>query len=198
MKKSLILALMVTLTTGCAFATTEPLATPAKQAPAITTDMPKQLENKKEEFAQHHKKHKAEFEKRLNLTDEQKAKAKELREKSHEEMKPIMEQIKDLKQKKEAVKLSRIAVQEQEKRIAEIDIQLSALKKQAHELRTKNFKEFETILTDKQKKELKKMKKEGRKNFEKKKKDFDKNKKKCIKETKCDCPMMAPKTPIEK
>ena len=36
---------------------------------------------------------KAEFEKRLKLTDAQKAKAKAIREKGHEQMKPIMEQI---------------------------------------------------------------------------------------------------------
>ena len=194
MKKTLILALMVTLTAGCAFATTATTEPTTKQTPAITTEAPKQFKGKKGEF---HHKAKADFEKRLNLTEEQKIKAKELRQKGHEEMKPIMEQIKDLKQKKEAVKLSRIAVEEQEKRIAEIDLQLKTLKKQAHELRAKNMKEFEAILNNDQKKELKKMKKEGRKNFEKMKKDFDKNKKKCAKETNCECPMKMPKPPVE-
>lgn len=192
MKKSLILALMVALTAGCAFATTEPLTTPTKQAPIVAPEPDKNLQGQKgDRMHKPHHKGKANFEKRLNLTEEQKIKAKELRQKGHEEMKPLMEQIKDLKQKKEAVKLSRIAVEEQEKRIAEIDKQLQVLKKQAHEMRTKNFKEFEAILTDKQKKELKQMKKEGRKNFEK-------NKKKCKKETKCECPMMPPPPPVKK
>ena len=45
--------------------------------------------------------------------------------------------------------------------------ELKTLHKQAHELRMKNMKEFESILTKKQKKELAKIKKEGRKNFAK-------------------------------
>lgn len=197
MKKSLILALMLTITAGSAIASTNstsPATVPTKQvqtAPEakrhfegpngeLMPPPPPQFKNKKAE----------EFEKRLNLTEEQKAKAKAIRQKGHDEMQPLMEKRNQLKQQKEMVKLSKITVEEQEKRIAEIDAQLKELKKQAHELRAKNMKEFETILTDKQKKELDKMKKEGRKNFEK-------NKKSCEKQTKCDCPMMQPKRPVE-
>ena len=44
---------------------------------------------------------------------------------------------------------------------------MKSLKKQAKDLRIKNMQEFESILTDKQKKTLEKMKKEGKKNFKK-------------------------------
>lgn len=199
MKKTLIMALMLALTTGTAIAatnTTSPISTPTKQV-KILPEAPKNLEGSNGELMPPPpppilKNNKAAgFEKRLKLTDEQKAKAKEMRQKSHEEMQPLMEKIKQLKQEKEMVKFSKIIAIEQEKRIAEIDAQLKELKKQAHELRIKNMKDFESILTDKQKKELEKMKKEGRK-------DFEKNRKNCEKQTKCDCPMMPPKPPIEK
>ena len=138
---------------------------------------------------------KADFEKRMKLTDEQKQKAKELRMKGHEQMEPIIAKIKDLKQEKEMVIRSRMAVEMQKEKIAEIDAQIKDLKKQAHELRMQNMKEFESILTDKQKKELQKMKKEGRKKFEK-------ARKKCIKDGNCKpmqrpVPMPKPASPIE-
>lgn len=197
MKKTLILALMIVLSAGCSFAMTDSAdKTKATTEPLQVKTLPQA--DKMMHKSPHHR-GKADFEKRLNLTEEQKAQAKILHEKGFNEMKPIMEQIKDLKQKKEAVKLSRIAIEEQEKRIAELDIQIKSLKKQARELRNKNFKEFEAILTDKQKKELKKMKKEGRKNFEKKKKDFDKMKKNCQDKVKCEFPITPPPAPsVEK
>ncbi len=195
MKKSLILALMLAITTGSAIAaSTEPALAPAKQAPITSSQQPQKLENPHKEIMlqpPHKKNVKAQFDKRLNLTEEQKALAKDIRKKGHEEMKPVMDKIKDLKQEKEMVKLSRMSIQAQEEKIAELDTQIKDLKKQAHEMRAKNMKEFEAILTDKQKKELAKMKKEGRKNFEK-------NKKRCEKEIKCDCPMVMPKPPVEK
>ena len=119
--------------------------------------------NKNPEF----KKRQESFEKRLKLTDEQKAQAKEMRQKSFEQMKPIMEKIKEKRQEIEAVKRSRMAVEMQQEKITELQKELKALKRAAHELRMQNMKDFEAILTKKQLKELKKMKEEGRKNFEK-------------------------------
>ena len=115
--------------------------------------------------------------------------------KGHEQMEPIMAKIKELKQEKEMVIKSRIAVEMQKERIAEIDAKIKDLKKQARELRIQNMKDFEAILTDKQKKELQKMKNEGRKKFEK-------ARKKCIKEGNCKpmqkpVPMPKPASPIE-
>lgn len=161
MKKTLILAslLAFSMTAALAVENTTPTA-PAKnvieaQKPEICNLPPRKPDFKKEQF-----------EKRLNLTEKQKAKAKEIRQKGHEEMKPVMEQIKLKRQEAEAVKLSRIAPQMQKEKLDKIDAELRDLRKQAHELRMKNMKEFESILTKKQKKELEKMKQEGRKRFE--------------------------------
>ena len=115
-----------------------------------------------------------EFEKKLGLTEEQKEKARELRMKGHDEIKPIIDQIKAKKQEANAVMRSRIAVEDQEKKLAEIKKEIQALKKEAKDIRIKNMKEFESILTDDQKKTLAKMKKEARKNFAKKHKKHTK------------------------
>lgn len=110
------------------------------------------------------------FEKRLNLTDEQKAKAKELREQGFEQMKPIMEKIKE--KQKEAFELQKNGDTAQ---LEQVKKQLGTLKHEAHELRMQNMKKFEGLLTAQQKKELKKMKDEGRKNFEKNMKNMKKH-----------------------
>lgn len=113
------------------------------------------------------KKRQAEFEQRLKLTDEQKAKAKELREQSFEQIKPLLDKIKEKRAEIEAVKLSRMTVQAQNEKIEQIKKEIEALKQEMHRLRMENMKNFEAILTKSQQKELKKMKEEGRKKFDK-------------------------------
>ena len=163
MKKTLILASLVAFATMTSV-NAEEVKTPAVVQPvAIEKQCPRVEVQKAFKKQGMHKK----FEDRLNLTEEQKAQAKELRQKGHEEMKPIMEQIKNKKQEANAVRLSRIAVEEQEARLDKINKELKALHKEAQNLRVKNMKEFENILTKDQKKELVKIKKEGRKKFEK-------------------------------
>ena len=105
------------------------------------------------------------FEKRLGLTEEQKIKAKELRIKGHEKIKPVIDEIIAKKQEAKMVKMSRIAVQVQEERLDIIDKELKVLEKKAHDIRKANMKEFESILTRQQKKILKQMKKEGRSKY---------------------------------
>ncbi len=161
MKKVLILAALIAFTGTCAVMAEE----------KATTDVPKppckvQLDKKPPKFD---KEAKQKFEKRIKLTEEQKAKAKELRQKGHEEMQPLMDQI---KAKREDIKKS-IDANADYKTVVQKKKELHELDKQAHEIRMKNMKEFESILTDKQKKELEKIKKEGRKKFEQThKKDF--------------------------
>lgn len=106
------------------------------------------------------------FEKKLGLTEIQKNKAREIRKKGHQQMRPIMEQIKSKKQEAEMIKRSRMAVKMQEEKLAVIDKELATLEKKANSLRKKNMKEFESILTKDQKVILKKMKEEGRQRFE--------------------------------
>lgn len=119
-----------------------------------------------EEIQSIRKSREAAFEKRLGLTEEQKIKARELRKQGHEKLKPIMDQIRDKHKEAEMVKMSRIAVQAQEEKLAVIDEELKVLEKQAHEIRKANMKEFEAILTKEQRKTLKNMKKEGRKKYQ--------------------------------
>lgn len=191
-KKSLILAALFAFTLTGAIAADTAATVPAKkiteQAQTALPERPDVKPSRPEFDAPPPPpcpKAKADFEKRLKLTDEQKELAKQLRMKGHEEMKPIMEKMRELRLEKEAVLKSRMAEAMQQEKIAEINAKIKDLRKHAHELRIKNMKEFEAILTDKQKKELKKMKEEGRKNFEK-------AKKKCKKECKCPCPMTPP------
>ncbi len=108
-------------------------------------------------------KQKAAFEKRLNLTDEQKAKAEELRKQDHQEMRPLMEAIKTKHEELDAAKKANSSEEE----IKKIKSDIGELHKKLHEQKMQNMKDFEAILTDKQLKELKKMKEEGRKKFEK-------------------------------
>ena len=166
MKKTLIIAslLAFSMTTVLAAETpvTEDVKAPVAQTevqpakPVLTQEQIKKREMKREQF-----------EKRLKLTEEQKVKIKELQQNGREQMKPIIEQIQAKRQEAEAVRRSRIAVEMQQEKLAEIQKDIQALKKQAHELRMQNMKDFEAILTKKQQKELKKMKEEGRKRFEK-------------------------------
>ena len=112
------------------------------------------------------------FEKRLKLTDEQKAKAKAIHQKGFEEIKPIMDKIKLKREEIAAIMRTKLTEEEQAERVAAVKKEIRALKKEAREIRMKNMKEFESILTAKQLKELKKMKEEGRKKFDK---EFKKN-----------------------
>lgn len=114
----------------------------------------------KEQILERRKAREAAFEQKLGLTEAQKIKAKELRIKGREKMKPVMEEIKLKKQEAEVVKLTRISVQMQEEKLAVIDKELKALEKKANEIRKQNMKDFESILTMKQKRILKQMKKE--------------------------------------
>ena len=125
-----------------------------------------------EQIKQIRKAHEAAFEKKLNLTEVQKLKARELRKSGHEKMKPVMEQIKIKKQEAEMVRNSKLSVQAQEEKLTQIDKDLAVLEKEAQTIRKQNMKDFETILTKNQKKTLKNMKKEGRKNFDKKRREL--------------------------
>ena len=108
------------------------------------------------------------FEKRLNLSDKQKEKAKVIHKKGHDEMKPIMDKM--MAKRKEIMLLKKdetMTETEKQAKIEALSNEIKELGKQAADIRKKNSKEFEKILNKKQKKELEKMKSEGRANFEK-------------------------------
>lgn len=106
------------------------------------------------------------FEQRLNLTDKQKEKARQIHKQGREEIAPIMMKIEVKRQEIETVKLTKMVKRAQDERIEEINAEIRALEKQAQEIRRKNSQEFESILNKKQKAELEKMKAEGRARFE--------------------------------
>lgn len=141
---------------------TEPATTPVKAKPECTKPC-----NKMQRPPMGHP-DKAEFEKRLKLTDAQKAQAKEIHKKGFDEIKPIMDKINLKREEIEAVKRSNLASEAQAEKIVQLKKEMKELKHQARNIQMKNMKEFEAILTDKQKKELSKIKEEGRKKFEKK------------------------------
>lgn len=108
------------------------------------------------------------FEKRLNLTEEQKTKAKKIHEKGAKQMKSLMDKKIKLKKEIDAIKKSDIDETKKHEQISKKFKEMRKLDKKAHEIRKQNGKDFEKILTTEQKNELAKMKSEGRKRFEKK------------------------------
>lgn len=116
------------------------------------------------------KKHppKINIDEKLKLTDKQKEQAKQLRAQGREQMEPIMNAIRIKFEQKELLKKSTdITTEAKLEQIEKLDNQIFVLKKQAHDLRLKNERDFEAILTSKQKKELDKIKSDVRKNMEK-------------------------------
>ena len=86
------------------------------------------------------------FEKRLNLTDKQKEKAKAIHQKGFEEMKPVMEQIKALKKDIYETKKSALDEKAKTEKIKKDVEELKVLEKKAHEIRKANSQEFENVL----------------------------------------------------
>ena len=148
MKKILILTFALCATT---------MFVKAADVPSATTQSPQQVQARQNRGSM--------FEKRLGLTEEQKIKAREIRIKGHENLEPVIDQIVAKKQEARMIKMSRMAVQMQEEKLAIIDDELKILEKKANEIRRANMREFESILTKQQKRILKDMKKEGRQRY---------------------------------
>lgn len=111
---------------------------------------------------------KCNLDEKLKLTEAQKEQAKALRMQSREQMRPIMEAIKTKHEQKEIIKRNRnMTAEAQCEQVEKLNAQISELKKQAHDLRVKNEKDFEAILTPKQKAEFNKLKQERRKEMAK-------------------------------
>lgn len=111
---------------------------------------------------------KGDVEKKLKLTDEQKAKAKQLRMQGRAQMEPIMNAIRTKFEQKEVIKQSKdMKTEAKLVQIEKLNNEINALQKQAHDLRIRNERDFESILTVKQKKELDKIKADARKNMAK-------------------------------
>ncbi len=98
----------------------------------------------------------------LQLTEEQKAKAHEIRMKGHEQIKPVIEKMKAKHQEIKEVAKSTLSQDKKDKKIAELKKEMKALKQEARKIRTENTKEFEAILTPEQKAKFEKIKKDAR------------------------------------
>lgn len=100
---------------------------------------------------------KAEFEKRLNLTEAQKEKIKKNHEADRAKMEPIMQKLHE----KEKAKFEIIKqYEESNPELQKLNKEIKVLKEQRHKLMEQNKKAFESILTKEQKAELEKMKAE--------------------------------------
>ena len=165
MKKTLLLATLLTLGTTLAYA--GPQGCPACGGPQGGPPFgPPPCGMQKPCNKQHPPK--VNIEQKLKLTDEQKAQAKELRRQGREQMEPIMNAIHTKFEQKELIKQSKdLKTEAKVEQIEKLNNQINALKKQAHDLRLKNERDFEAILTQKQKKELDKIKAEAKKNMDK-------------------------------
>ena len=150
MKKLLtVLILGTILTIGTSSAKAED-ATPKKEKPKCEQSQ----------------KMKQNFEKRLNLTEKQKEKAKKIHQKGFKQMEPIMKQMGAIRKDIATVKKSDMEESVKKEKLQKDFEELKALDKKARDIRKANSKEFEKILTKEQKAELEKMKAEGRKKFE--------------------------------
>lgn len=170
MKKLLILTAILAVSTSTAvFADTTTSTQTTKQSiqanrPAFDGQRPPkhELKGQRPPKGPDFQKRNAEFEKRLNLSDEQKKKAENMRKEGFEKMKPIMDKMHE---KQKEAKLLKEQNSQSEK-LQELQKEIGALRKEAHKMRQENMKEFESILDKKQLKELNTMKEEGRKKFE--------------------------------
>ena len=163
-----IIALAITVPSFVFANETEIQTMPSQNVPMQTENVKPRPDFKKPPVQkQYMEKRKQEFEKRLNLSDEQKLKAKEIQEKGREEMKPLMQQIKLKREEIRKIENSFNTDADKKALIEPLRNEVRELNKKAHQMRVQNMKEFEGILDKKQLKELDKMKEEGRKKFEK-------------------------------
>lgn len=116
---------------------------------------------------------KAEFEKRLQLTEEQKKQIENNKQKDREKMKPLMEGI--MAKKGEIRKINHdlsLSKEEKEVKTKQLREEIQKLRIQADALRKQNMQEFENLLTDEQKLEFAKIKAEQQKKMEERRKNF--------------------------
>lgn len=154
MKKSLILSgIMSILFLGAtsAFADTQDTKTQyiGKKTCPCVKPMPIKMDKPK-------------IDERLNLTEEQKKQAHEIRMQGHEKMKPIFKEMQAKKQEIRKIRDSELSQEEKDLKIAPLKNELKKLAQDAKKVRMENTKEFESILTDEQKAEFAKIKNEGK------------------------------------
>ncbi len=110
------------------------------------------------------KKHRNEFSKRLNLTEEQKQQAKELRIASQEKMKPLMDKLIQKQNERNSLE-SRDG---NDKEIQILNDEIKNIRQELHRIILQNERDFMEILTPEQKNEFNKMRNERKQLFQQK------------------------------
>ena len=166
MNKNFILAtvLGLSLSFGATLANAEKLPTSDNIKPPCNCDCSHhkgyhQVNHKGHPTTQAKKPHN-ELENKLNLTEEQKAKAKEIRMQGREEIKPIIDELRAKKEKIREIKASSLSEKEKASQIEAQRKEIQSLREQADKIREKNMTQFENILTAEQKVEFNKFKQE--------------------------------------
>lgn len=109
-----------------------------------------------------------EFNKALGLSDEQIVKAKEIRTKGHEKMKPLIEKKKaKIAEIRTVMDDDNMTVKVQDSKIEKLRSELKPIDQDIRQLRRDNEKEFVSILTPEQKVKYAQIKEEGKKHFRK-------------------------------
>lgn len=117
---------------------------------------------------------KAEFEKRLNLTEKQKKQIEENRKKDHEKVKPIFDQMRDKKHELRRIKRdTTLSPKNKEKKIEKLKSDIKLLNEKADKYRQENMRKFESILTEEQKQEFAKIKEEQKQEMERRRVEFE-------------------------
>lgn len=181
MKKSILLSSIVAMViftcnaasyADCSGETAKVPVKMQKEMPQHYKPMPPHHPSKAEMDAK-----KAEFEKRLNLTEEQKKQSEINRVKDHEKMKPLMEQKKYKREEiRKILEDSSLSEVEKINKIDGINKEIEQIKLQQRKLHEENMKNFESILNAEQKKEFAKIRVEQKSEMEKRKKAFEKGK----------------------
>ncbi len=135
-------------------------------APKFTPEVKAKMEQKK-----------AEFDKRLNLSSEQKDKMKAIHEASKAKIIPVFEKVKFEKAKLKQLKQSGASQQELQAQHAKV----RTLREQIKTLRQEDFQQVQAILTADQQKEFNKMHEEHKKEFKKHRNEMKKKFSECKK-----------------
>lgn len=102
------------------------------------------------------------FAKRLNLTDEQKQTLDKYRQEDMAEIKPVLQDMFAKRNEYDFLTTSNMPAIEKEAKMLKLKGEMKDLKAKADEMRSKNMKRFESVLTDEQKAEFEKIKAERR------------------------------------
>lgn len=115
------------------------------------------------------------LDKKLNLTEVQKAKMDKNRQVSREKLKPIMQKMKENHTKMEDLRNSNLSEDQKREKFEEIRKERQEFRKQANLIREADMKYFESLLTDTQKKKFEKIKQERKKQMNKNRKHMKKD-----------------------